>query len=64
MNVVARRPILSVRMPETGDRKNVVPSANEPTKAANERKKMDIYINQIELHNDSNPIVWPNIDEV
>lgn len=39
MNVVARRPILSVRMPETGDRKNVVPSANEPTKAANERKK-------------------------
>lgn len=39
MSVVARSPILSVRMPETGDRKNVVPRANEPTKAANQIKK-------------------------
>lgn len=33
MNVVKRRPILSVKMPETGDKKNVVPMVNDPTKA-------------------------------
>lgn len=33
MNVVKRRPILSVKMPDTGDRKNVVPIVNEPTRA-------------------------------
>lgn len=33
MKVVRRSPILSVRMPETGDRKNVVPMVSEPTRA-------------------------------
>lgn len=37
INVVERKPILSVKMPETGDSKNVAPSANEPTKAVNEQ---------------------------
>lgn len=38
MNVVVRRPILSVRMPDTGDRKNVVPMVRDPTKAETRRK--------------------------
>lgn len=32
-NVVIWMPILSVRMPEIGDKKNVVPMVNDPTKA-------------------------------
>lgn len=32
-NVVIRKPILSVSIPDTGDRKNVVPIVNEPTNA-------------------------------
>lgn len=32
--VVRRIPIRSVNIPATGDRKNVVPIANEPTSAA------------------------------
>lgn len=40
MNVVVLSPILSVKMPETGDKKNVVPIVSEPTKAAmNETRK-------------------------
>lgn len=35
MNVVVFSPILSVKMPETGDKKNVVPIVNDPTNAVN-----------------------------
>lgn len=38
MNVVVLSPILSVKMPETGDKKNVVPIVNEPTKAVNDKQ--------------------------
>lgn len=41
MNVVKRNPILSVNIPDTGDKKNVVPSVNEPTSAKwREEKKL------------------------
>lgn len=33
INVVYRRPILSVRIPETGDNRNVVPIVSDPTSA-------------------------------
>lgn len=52
INVVRRRPILSVRIPETGDRKNVVPIVNEPTRAVDEmdeRKKALIEFLLIEV---------------
>ena len=39
MNVVNRNPILSVKIPEMGERRNVVPIVNDPTKAE-EMKKM------------------------
>lgn len=39
MNVVNRSPILSVKIPEMGERRNVVPIVNDPTKAE-EKKKM------------------------
>lgn len=39
MKVVRRRPILSVRMPEMGDRKNVVPIVSEPTRAVDEVRR-------------------------
>lgn len=35
--VVIWMPILSVRMPEIGDRKNVVPIVSDPTKAETEK---------------------------
>lgn len=35
INVVSRKPILSVKQPATGDRRNVVPIVREPTSAAN-----------------------------
>ena len=35
MNVVVRKPILSTKIPDTGDSRNVVPIVSEPTKAAN-----------------------------
>lgn len=37
INVVILKPILSVRIPDTGDRKNVVPMVSEPTKAVNSK---------------------------
>lgn len=33
ISVVKRSPILSVKMPEIGDKKNVVPMVKEPTNA-------------------------------
>lgn len=32
-NVVVRKPILSVKIPEIGDKKNVVPIVSDPTNA-------------------------------
>lgn len=37
INVVNRNPILSVKTPETGDKKNVVPMVSDPTKAVIEK---------------------------
>lgn len=39
-NVVIWIPILSVRMPEIGDKKNVVPMVNDPTKAGTKARPL------------------------
>lgn len=41
-NVVKRNPIRSVRMPEIGDKKNVVPMVSEPTRAASNQENIQI----------------------
>lgn len=38
IRVVRRKPILSVKQPATGERRNVVPIVKEPTSAVNGKK--------------------------
>lgn len=40
MKVVVRSPILSTRIPETGDNRNVVPIARDPTRAEIKRNEI------------------------
>lgn len=35
INVVLRKPILSIKIPDTGDNRNVVPIVSDPTSAEN-----------------------------
>lgn len=44
MKVVFRRPILSVKIPDTGDNRKVVPIVSEPTRAEYKQKQVLIKI--------------------
>ena len=51
IKVVRRNPILSVKHPATGERRNVVPIVSEPTRAVNGIDTDDIKTNIESLNN-------------
>lgn len=44
INVVHRKPILSVSIPDTVDNRNVVPIVREPTNAKTNKTKINIFL--------------------